>query len=114
LEYYFPTQFKNPSTTRGWIAFKDRLLKEIENALSPSEETQKELDKATQRMVAMIKKNDLIAEELKYDKDFEKNCIILSGFINEPVEKISVRKYFTLIEHYNEVNKKHGRAKNKV
>lgn len=62
----------------------------------------------------MIKKSNMAAEELKYDKDFEKNCIILSSFINEPVEKISVRKYFALIEHYNEQSKKHGRAKNKV
>jgi hypothetical protein len=90
------------------------LLREIDNVLAPTKETQEALDRVTARIVSMIKKTDLVAEELKYDKDFEKNCIILSSFINEPVEKISVRKYFTLIEHYNDLNKKHGRAKDKV
>jgi len=52
-------------------------------------------------------------QELKYDKDFEKNCIILNQFSSEPVERATVRKYFTLLEHYND-SIKHGRAKNKI
>ena len=56
----------------------------------------------------MIKTSDVAKDELRYDKDFEKNCIILAHLSNEPVEKASVRRYFTLLEYYN------GRAKNKV
>ena len=61
----------------------------------------------------MIKTGDMAKQELKFDKDFEKNCIILNGYSNEPIEKVTVRRYFTLLEHYNETNKR-GRAKNKV
>ena len=45
-------------------------------------------------------------EELKYDKDFEKNCISLSGHINQPVKTLSVREYFTLLQEVNDKNKR--------
>lgn len=113
MEEYFPDQFRSPLTIRGWVNYKDMLLKKIEALLDPSDETEKNLDDANNRLVQMVKPGDLADKELKYDKDFEKNCIMLAQFTNESVKKISVREYFALLEHYNEINK-HGRAKNKV
>ena len=89
------------------------LLRKLESLLDPGEEADQRLEAANDRLVQMVKPSNLAEKELKYDKDFEKNCIVLSQFANEPVKKISVREYFALLEHYNEINK-HGRAKNKV
>ena len=108
MEHYFPEQFKNPTSLRGWVNYKERLIKQLDALLNPSEETEKALEDVNKRLVNMIKTSDLAKDELRYDKDFEKNCILLAGLSNEPVERVSVRRYFTLLEHYN------GRAKNKV
>ena len=113
MEHYFPAQFKTPSSLRGWINYKERLLKELDVLLDPTDENKKALEDVNQRLINMIKTSNLADDELRYDKDFEKNCIVLSKFSNEPVERVSVRRYFTLLEHFNDLNK-HGRAKNKV
>jgi len=42
-------------------------------------------------------------DELKYDKDYTRNCIILAAHTNQPVKTLTVREYFTLL---NEVNSK--------
>lgn len=108
MESYFPEQFKSPSSLRGWVNYKERLIRELDNLIDPTEESKKALDDVTARLVNMIKTSDVAKDELRYDKEFEKNCIILSAHSNEPVERVSVRRYFTLLEYYN------GRAKNKV
>jgi hypothetical protein len=114
LEEYFPAQFKNPGSIRGWVAYKDMLLKQAELLLNPSEEAEEAFSAANMKMISLVKSSNIAEKELKYDKDFEKNCIVLSQFVNEPVKEISVREYFSLLEHYNDINKKHGRAKSKV
>lgn len=81
--------------------------------MHPNKETQEALEEADKKIINMIKVSDMAQQELKYDKDFEKNCIILNQFSSEPVERATVRKYFTLLEHYND-SIKHGRAKNKI
>jgi hypothetical protein len=46
--------------------------------------------------------------ELKYDKDFEKNCILLSSMANKPVKELTTKEYFALIQYYND-SLRHGR-----
>lgn len=45
-------------------------------------------------------------DEIRYDQDFEKHCIILSKFINQPVKSLTTKEYFTLIGYYNAQNKR--------
>ena len=68
----------------------------------------------------MIKPKNFIGagnEELRYDKSFEKNCVILGQYYNKPVKECTTREYFTLLDYYNNMlkdqqraNRKHGRA----
>ena len=46
------------------------------------------------------------SEELKYDKDFEMNCIFLSQYTNKPVKECSTREYFTLMKYADDKNRK--------
>ena len=40
-------------------------------------------------------------EELKYDKDFEMNCIVLGKHSNKPVKDSTVKEYFSLIKYFD-------------
>jgi len=51
--------------------------------------------------------------ELKHNKSFEKNSIILSEYANKPVKDCSTKEYFALLEHHNEVIKSQNRTKSK-
>ena len=44
-------------------------------------------------------------EELKYDKDFEMNCIVLGKYSNKPVKQCTVKEYFSLIKYYDKQTK---------
>ena len=46
------------------------------------------------------------SEELKYDKDFEMNCIFLSQYTNKPVKESTTREYFTLMKYADDKNRK--------
>lgn len=48
-------------------------------------------------------------EELRYDKSFEKNCVILGQYYNKPVKECTTREYFTLLEYYNNLLKEQRR-----
>jgi len=47
--------------------------------------------------------------ELRYDRGFEQNCITLSKYTNAAVKDVSVREYFSLLQHFNKENNKSGR-----
>ena len=46
------------------------------------------------------------SEELKYDKDFEMNCIMLAPYANQPIKQCTVKEYFALMKHVKEKQKK--------
>jgi len=51
--------------------------------------------------------------ELRYDKSFEKNCIILASYSNKDVKKCTTKEYFALLEHHNKQIKSQRREKSK-
>ena len=44
------------------------------------------------------------SEELKYNKDFELNCIVLGKDYAKPVKECTVREYFALIKYNSKRN----------
>ena len=40
-------------------------------------------------------------DELKYDRDFEMNCIVLGKHSNKPVKGSTTKEYFALINYVN-------------
>ena len=43
--------------------------------------------------------------ELRYDKSFEQNCIVLSQYSNKPVKYCTTKEYFALLDHWNKLIK---------
>ena len=46
------------------------------------------------------------SDEMKYDKDFELNCITLAPYMNEPIKSITTKQYFTLLKFVDDKNRK--------
>ncbi len=46
------------------------------------------------------------SDELKYDKDFEMNCIFLAPHANKPIKECTAKEYFSLLKFVNDKNKK--------
>jgi len=53
------------------------------------------------------------SEELKYDKNFEQNCIVMAQHSNKPIKDLTVKEYFALIQHVNDKNKKQTTGRKK-
>ena len=51
------------------------------------------------------------SEELKYDKDFEMNCIFLSQYTNQSVKDATVKEYFSLMKYADDKQKKAKKSK---
>ena len=46
------------------------------------------------------------SDELKYDKDFEMNCIYLAPHANQPIKSLSTKEYFALMKFVADKSKK--------
>ncbi len=58
-------------------------------------------------------KNVMGDEEIRFEKAFETNCILLSEYTNKQVKELSTKEYFTLLAFRNE-KIRHGRQSNKT
>ena len=64
----------------------------------------KDIQEIDKYMATFIEPKEFIGAssyELKYDADFEKNCIVLSEYTNKPVKILTVKEYFTLLQYHN-------------
>lgn len=108
LELYFPDLFHNVLSTAFWSKMREKAMKQCDNVISGIEEDLSAADRYFSSLV-MPKSFMEGKEELRYDKDFEKNCILLTSLSNQPVKRMSTKEYFALITYYNE----HGRKSDK-
>jgi hypothetical protein len=112
LQVCFPDYFKNGMTTAFWQMMKKRVMKQLDGILG--ENTEKELAEIDRYMAQFIEPKEFIGEssyELKYDSDFEKNCIILSEHTNKPVKHLTTKEYFTLLRYHNDLIKERSKRK---
>lgn len=91
-----------------WRQQKQRVinqLKAIIEGVDYSEEIEK-IDAITRKNTKIKNFYGAQSEELKYDKDFEQNCIILGQYSVKPVKECTVREYFSLLQYVNDKNKR--------
>jgi soluble cytochrome b562 len=107
LELYFPDLFHNVLSTAFWAKMKEKALKQCESIITGIDT---DLSAADRFFSSLITPRSFTEgkEELRYDKNFEKNCIMLTSLSNQPVKRMSTKEYFALITHYND-SLKHGR-----
>ena len=118
---YFPAQFKNVLDNVFWSKQKEKYIKLLQELIDGVDHGADDIDRY---FASMIRPKNFIGrenEELRYDKSFEKNCIILGQYYNKPVKECTTREYFTLLDYYNNLlkeqrraEKKRGRATNKA
>lgn len=104
LEMFYPEIFHNVLSTAFWSKMKEKALKMCDSIINgtPIED---EMSAADRYFASLIKPKSFSGkenEELRYDKNFEKNCIMLSSLTNKPVKELSTKEYFALIQHYND------------
>jgi len=104
-----------------WAKQKEKNIRLLQELIDGKPSKTEDIDKY---FAGMIRPKNFIGnnnEELRYDKSFEKNCIILGQYYNKPVKECTTREYFTLLDYYNNLlkeqqraNRKHGRATHKA
>lgn len=107
LETFFPAHFSNPLSQSYWRQQKQKIvaqLKSIIDGVDRSEEIEK-IDKLTSNQIKVKDFMGNESEEVKYDKQFEQNCIILAPYTNQPVKTLTVKEYFNLIKFVNDKTK---------
>lgn len=115
LESFFPAQFTNPLSSSHWRQQKQRVILELKSIID-GEDLSEEIDKIDTMTRKRMKVKNFYgkdSEELKYDKDFEMHCIMLSPHTNQPVNTLSTKQYFTLLKFANDKAKKSKGAKKK-
>jgi len=105
LEMFFPDIFHNVLSTAFWSKMREKAMKQCDNILSGIEEDLSAADRYFSTLI-MPKSFSEGKEELIYDKNFEKNCIMLTSLSNQPVKMMSTKEYFALITYYNDNGRK--------
>jgi hypothetical protein len=106
LEMHFPDIFSNIVSVSFWSRLKLRTLSVLDSIIEGVEVNLDDTDKFFASLIQPKVFMGPQSVELRYDKGFEQNCIVLSKFTNKPVKNVSTREYFSLIQHYNKQSKR--------
>ena len=88
-------------THNYWRQQKQRVIYQLRE-ISEGKDYSAEIDKidASSRRTMKIKNfYGNKSEEVKYEKDFEVNCIVLAQHVNQPVKTLTVKEYFNLLKY---------------
>jgi hypothetical protein len=108
LESFFPEIFTNVLSVAFWSKIKQRTLKILEG-IAENKNVDEEILSGDRYFATLIKPKKLTGrytDEIRYEHGFESNCIVLSKFINQPVKTLNTKEYFSLIQFYNEQQKR--------
>jgi hypothetical protein len=111
LELLFPALFNNVLSIAFWTKMKERSIKVCQAIIEGRDidEDMKAADRYFATLISPKRFSGNDNEELKYDKYFEKNCIMLANMVNQPVKHLSTKEYFSLITYFNEKVRENGR-----
>ena len=97
-----------------WIKQKEKNIKQLEVLISGKEDpTIEQIDKYFALYIKPKNFHGAGSAELKYDKSFEQNCILLSEYSNKSVKDSTVKEYFALLDYYNKLIKEQQRNQGK-
>jgi hypothetical protein len=100
--------FTNVLSVAFWGRVKQRTIKILEGIIE-GKDNEKEIENIDHYFSNFIHPKKLTGkytDEIRYEHGFEKNCIVLSKFINQPVKTLTTKEYFAVIQHYNSETKK--------
>ena len=117
LQVYFPRSFDNAEAKEYHDQLKRRTLLVLKEIIEDgiNEERKQEIDRITGELITYIKPKCYEGKdsvEIKYDKQFENMCIILSKHLNLNPKNYTVLEFFQAYEYMEEeVNRQKKAAK---
>ena len=97
LEKIFPDQFNRSKEYNYWEKIKRRAILVVEDTLQPDEDKAKMIDEINKWIVSQIKPKDVAKEEMLLEKNYEELCILLGKHTSQPVKRMTVFEYYTLL-----------------
>ncbi len=98
---FFPEQFSNPLSQSYWRQERQKQINALQGIIDGTNYDEQN-DKIDRQIASTMKVKNFMgkkSEELKYDGNFEMNCIVLSKYANKPVKNSSTKEYFALIKY---------------
>lgn len=118
LELYFPEEFVNVKEKEAYDRLKSRTLLVLEGIKTGNKKTS-EIDEIDDYLFNLHKPKSFIGSEsveIKYDKQFESMCVIISQKINSNARNMTVLQFYSALENIkhqieaeNKAYKKHKR-----
>jgi len=72
-----------------------------------------EQDEINNYFARFVKPKDFMSDyndEIRFEKAFELNCILLNEYANKPVKELTTKEYFSLLSYRNDqIKKSNGR-----
>ena len=115
METYFPDEFKLAISNSFWQKQKEKIVNDLRMIIEDIDLTDNQ-NKINKYFSRQIKPKDFMSEqsdEVKHERAFEKNCVILSEYTNKPVREMNTKEYFTVLAIHNE-RIRHGRQSHKT
>lgn len=101
LEIYFPGDFTNPKEKEAYDKLKNRTLLVLDSIINDSDNS-RQIELLNNIMLSMHTPKSFIGSnsaEVKYDKQFESACLLISQKTNMDARKMTVLQFYNAIEN---------------
>lgn len=117
IDLYFPKQFDDVAIKEYYDRLKRRTLLQLDSVINKNDHD-KEIELIDDFLISLAKPRLFSGKEsteIKYDKQFEDMCLLLSHELNLNIDKLSVLQYYNSFEYLKKLKKKtNGRQPNKI
>ena len=108
LTAYFPDVIEDAEIKEYYDRQKERTLLRLKEIIEGKEQKEK-IEELTNLLVTFIKPIKFEGKdnaEIKYDKEFENGCLLISQQLNRNAKEMSVLEYYQAFEYIKKMNKR--------
>lgn len=117
IDLYFPKQFDDVAVKEYYDRLRRRTILQLDTIINQSDH-EKEMGLIDDFLLTLSKPKVFSGREsveIKYDKQFEDMCLLLSHELNLDIDNLSVLQYYNSFEYLKDLKKKNnGRQPNKI
>lgn len=99
LETYFPAEFENAKERETYAKLKMRILLQLDEVINDIDNTE-QIDKIDEFLFSLRKPKNFLgkeSEEIKYDKQFESACMIISQKAGMAAKQMTVLEFYNVL-----------------
>lgn len=101
LSAYFPGDFENPKVKEAYDMIKKRTLLVLDSVINEEHNNDKEIEDIDVYLFGMYHPNVFIGSssvEIKYDKQFDNSCILISQKANLDARSMTVLQFYNVLD----------------